>query len=96
MVIHIALYKWKSGVRDAEIDAALGEVRALKEKVEGLKHVFCGRNYSKWAEGYTHAIVVIAESQRALDAYRMHPDHGTVAGKIEAMEGSGIGVDFED
>jgi hypothetical protein len=96
MVIHIALYRWKEGTSDAEVQGALAEVRALRHKVPGLKHVFCGSNYSRWAEGFTHAIVVIAESQKALDAYRTHPDHDVVARKIEAMEGAGVGVDFQD
>jgi hypothetical protein len=96
MIVHIALFKWKDGVGDDEIKRALDDVRALKEKVPGLIDIRCGENFSKWNEGYTHAVVVLGKDQASLDAYRQHPDHEIVAQKIEAMEERGIGVDFED
>jgi hypothetical protein len=96
MVVHIALFQWKAGTSDQDIEASLHAVRALKQKVPGLVDVRCGTNFSPWAEGYTHAVIVLAEDRAALDAYRKHPDHEVVARQIERMEERGIGVDFED
>ena len=96
MIIHIALYAWKQESTTEAIDRAIAEVRALKKKVPGLIDVRCGKNYSKWNEGYTHAFVVLAKDQKALDDYRNHPDHVKVAGIIDKMESKSIGIDFED
>ncbi len=94
--IHVALFKWKDGVTTGRVNAALGEVRALSSKVPGIDGIYCGANQSKWAAGYTHAVLVIGESAEAIAAYRNHPDHMKVAAEIDAMEERGIGVDFSD
>ncbi len=96
MIVHIAIYRWIDGVSAEEVAASLQQVRALRAKVPGVVDIRCGTNFSRWNEGYTHAIVVLAESAPALDAYRNHPDHTTVAARIEAIEAAGIGIDFED
>lgn len=95
MQIHIALYHWKEGVTDAQIDKALSEIAALEQKVDGIVEISCAKNESKYAEGYTHVILVRGRDAAALAAYRSHPDHDVAAALIEAMEDRGIGVDFE-
>ncbi len=96
MIAHIAIYKFKAGTSEEAINQVLLEVRALRNKVPELNDILVGKNYNKWNEGYTHAIVVLAESQAALDAYRAHPDHEKVAEILDKMEDKGIGIDFED
>lgn len=96
MITHIAIYKFREGSSEKEINIALLDVKALKDKVAGLSDVLVGKNYNKWNEGYTHAIVVLAENQGALDAYRAHPDHEKVVKVLDEMEDRGIGIDFED
>ncbi|MBN4051402.1 Dabb family protein [bacterium AH-315-M05] len=95
MIIHIAIFQWKKGTLESQINEALQEVRDLQHKIFGIKAIYCGKNFSKWAKNYTHGIVVLAENQKALDRYRNHPDHQSVASKIEFMEQDGIGVDFK-
>lgn len=89
------MYKWKPGIADEEIKAALHEVEALADKIPGIIEISTGENKSKYGEGYSHVIFVRGDNQTALDAYRAHPDHDKVARRIEAMEDAGIGVDFE-
>ena len=96
MIMHIALFAWKDGITDTQIDAALQDVRSLKEKVPGLVDIRCGKNFSKWSEGFTHAVIVQADTKESLEAYRNHPDHAAVATLIESMETKSLGVDFED
>lgn len=96
MITHIAIYKFKEDSTEEEINKALLDVKALKDKVSGLSNILVGRNYNRWNEGYTHAIVVLAETQEVLDAYRAHPDHGKVAKVLDEIEDNGIGIDFED
>jgi len=96
MVIHIALFAWKDTTSSQDILNALDEVRRMQDKVAGLKGIYCGENFSRWNEGFTHAVVVLAESRGALETYRKHPDHVVVGKLIDSMETKSLGVDFED
>ena len=94
--IHCALFKWKDGTTNAEIEHALQLVRDVKDRVPGIRGIYCGENTSKWSQGFTHAVVVIGEDQKAIDAYRADEVHEEAAKIIEAMELDGIGIDFSD
>lgn len=94
MIVHMAIFKWKKDITEEEIHNILNQLRGLKDKVQGLMEIHCGKNISKWANDYTHAVLVLAKNQEALDSYRNHPDHQKIARKIEEMEEDSIGVDF--
>ena len=94
MYIHVALYKWKPAVSPQEVQQAFAEITALAPQVTGIIEISCAENVSQYSEGYTHVILVRAETQEAIDAYRAHPAHRSAAHKIELMEQHGIGVDF--
>lgn len=95
MIVHIALFKWKPEVSQDTIEKAFDDVRSLKSKVDGLTDIMCGENFSKWNEGFTHAVVVLARDRTALEAYRNHPDHVVVGNLIDIIEEKSIGIDFE-
>jgi len=95
MTFHIALYKFKPGVGNDEINNVLSEVEALKDKISGVLDINTGVNTSIYSEGYTYVILVTAQNSTAIDEYRSHPDHVVVAEKLSKMEDRGIGVDFE-
>lgn len=95
MHVHIALFGWKETATTAEIEEALTTIESLASKVPGIVEIVCRKNNSKYAEGYTHVVLVRGETQEAIDAYRAHPDHVLAARQIEVMEEKGIGVDFE-
>ncbi len=92
--IHIALFKWKAEASSVELQSALLAIERLSEKVPGILEISVGENSSRFAEGYSHVVMVRGESQEAIDAYRQHPEHQQAAGVIEAAEEHGIGVDF--
>lgn len=94
--IHCAIFKWKDGVTDAEVEHALQLVRDVKDRVPGIREIYCGTNTSKWSQGYTHAVVVIGDDQKAVDNYRSDDVHHEAAKLIDAMELDGIGVDYND
>ncbi len=96
MIVHIALFKWKKGVSKQKIEKSMEDIKKLKNKVDGLIDIVAGENFSKYSEGFTHAVVVLAKDRGALQAYRGHPLHIIVAKEIEKMEERGIGFDFED
>jgi len=94
--IHIAIFKWKESVTQAQIEDALAQVRQVADRVPGVRNIYCGKNTSRWAQGYTDGVVVIADDEQALDDYRKDEVHAKAAGIIEEMELDGIGVDFYD
>jgi hypothetical protein len=96
MNIHVALFKWKDGTSRSAVEAALDEVRSVSRRVPGLRGIYCGPNTSKWSQGFTDAVVVVGESQAAIDAYRADTVHQHAAKLIEEMELDGIGIDFID
>lgn len=96
MIAHVAIFNWKDGVTEEEIASVMQEIRALKKKVPGVTDILCGKNFSQWNEGYTHAFVVLARDHEAITAYRAHPDHARVAAHIDVMDGGSIGIDIED
>ena len=95
MIVHIALFKWKKDVEKNEVDKFLKDVGELKNVCPGLIDIMCGENFSKYSEGFTHAVVVFAKDRSSLQTYREHPKHRIVADKVNKMEEHGIGVDFE-
>jgi len=95
MIIHIALFKFKSEVSKEEINTSMNEVRALKDKIPQIIEISAGENFSKHSKGFTHAIVVKFNSKVDINAYREHPDHKPVADKLDLIEEDSIGIDFE-
>lgn len=94
MYIHIALYAWKPEVSPTAVNQALAEIEALAPKISGIVEISAAENTSQYSEGFTHVILVRAESAAAIDAYRAHPDHIALAKRLEAMEERGIGADL--
>ncbi|RJQ36365.1 Dabb family protein [Candidatus Parcubacteria bacterium] len=96
MITHIAIFRWKPGTTEEETISIMKDIRTLKGQIDGIIDIRCGKNFSKWNEGYTHAFVVMVRDRDALDAYRNHPLHRSAAEKIGAMDAGSIGIDFED
>ena len=95
MRVHIALYRWKDNISADEVRQVLVGIKVLETHIPGIIDIVTGENNSAYGEGYTHVILVRAESQAAIEAYRAHPEHRRLADEIDAMEERGIGVDFE-
>ncbi len=96
MFIHIAMFRWKESATPAQIDRAIGQIRDLRVKVPDIIDIRCGVNTHPESKGLTHAIVVLANTEHALQAYREHSDHESAAAVIADMEADGLGCDFED
>jgi Stress responsive A/B Barrel Domain len=96
MHIHIAIFKWKDGVLQEDVDAAMDDIRSVSSRVDGIHHIYCGKNTSKWNLGFTDAVVVIGETAQSIDDYRADAVHERAAKIIDSMELEGIGIDFSD
>lgn len=95
MVIHVALFKWRADASKKSISRAINEIRLLKEKIPEIIDLYCGKNFSKWSEGYTHAVIIKTKNRKALDIYRKHPAHVFVVKIIEKLEENSLGIDIE-
>jgi hypothetical protein len=95
MIIHIALFKWRDDVSEEEIASVIGEIQSLKGKINGVIELYCGKNFSKWSKGYTHAVIVQVKDRKSLDTYRNHPEHLPIAKKVEELAEDSIGIDIE-
>lgn len=95
MVVHLALFSWKDSVSQKEINDLMGSIRELKNKIPYIIELYAGENFSKWNEGYTHAVVVTTKDRSGLDCYRNHPSHVPIANLVDSMKEKAIGIDFE-
>jgi hypothetical protein len=95
MTIHVALFKWKPRVAPETIEKLFSDIRALKKRISQIINIYAGKNFSKWAKDYTHAVVVIFNNRSDLDIYRDHPAHKPIADACDTYEADSIGFDFE-
>jgi hypothetical protein len=90
--VHIALFKWKDSVTEAEIDQVLKDLSA--QAVPGSVEIWAGKNESRFSQGYTHVALIRGTSAEAIEAYRTHPDHVALGQTMHAMQAGGVGADF--
>lgn len=92
MLRHIVLVKFRSAIPAAEIDAALDQVAALREQIDGIVGISAGANISPEAleKGFRHGFVVDFTDEAARNAYLTHPDHVVVGGKLVELAEGGI------
>ncbi len=93
--VHIAIYRWKENAPIDKLEDAMESLKGMADDVPGIRLITWGRNTNKWAEGFTHAILILGENEEAIEQYRRHPLHKGVADFIDSWEGFGVGVDFQ-
>ncbi len=68
---HFAIFKWKEGAPVDALEKLFEEQEArILSEVPGIRSFTWGRNRSPFAKGYSHALLVIADDQAAIDRYR--------------------------
>lgn len=92
MLRHIVLIRFKPDVTAATIQAALDQVAALREKIDGIVAVSIGANVSPESleKGFRHGFVVDFLDEPARDAYLPHPDHVIVGSKLVELADGGL------
>ena len=83
MVEHMVWIKFKAGVTEARQQTHLDGLRALKDRIPGIKRLAVGENFTDRAAGYTHGLLVTLEDRDALRTYADHPQHVAVAGPLK-------------
>ena len=77
---HIALFRFKEGTTEEQIQKTLDELMELSENVPGVEDYVAGVNNSPEGlnKGYTHGFVMTFTDAAARDAYLLHPEHERV------------------
>jgi hypothetical protein len=96
-VNHIALFKFKDGVTEEQIDQAFEQLLDLSEEIPGIENFVSGANSSPEGlnQGYTHGFVMVFTDAAARDGYLAHPEHEKVKEAVLPMVESVVVFDFE-
>lgn len=73
MIVHIVLLKWRPDVTNDEVLEAFSQARDLPNEIPGVQRITIGRHYGESKHGFTHAISVQLDDERALENYLSHP-----------------------
>lgn len=70
--VHFAVFKWKPDAPIAEIEGIFENQKIkIVSAIPGIRSFEWGRNRSPYANGFSHALVVTADDQGAIDRYRV-------------------------
>lgn len=96
-VKHIALFKFKEGIAQEQIDQAFDQLLELSESIDGIEDYVSGMNNSPEGlnQGYTHGFVMTFTDAAARDAYISHPDHERVKTAVLPSIEALVIFDFE-
>jgi hypothetical protein len=97
MVQHMVILKVKPGVSQAQVDALMGELKGLSQKIPGILH-FSGGRYSSpegLNQGFTHGFLMTFETAAARDTYLSHAEHERVKAAIIPNIDDAIAFDYE-
>jgi len=94
---HIALFKFKEGTTEDEVQRVLDELMELSENVPGIEDYVAGVNNSPegFNKGFTHGFVMTFTDAAARDAYLPHPEHERAKATVLPLVGDVIILDFE-
>ncbi|MSU63542.1 MAG: Dabb family protein [Pedosphaera sp.] len=96
-VKHIALFKFKEGTSEEQIQQLFDQLMEISETILGIEDYVSGTNNSPegLSQGHTHGFVMSFADAAARDAYLGHPDHerfkAALASSIEGV----VVFDFE-
>jgi len=95
MITHIVLFKLKKR-SDEEVEEALESLRALEGVVPTLQGITVGADIVQAARSYDFGLIARFDDLAGLEAYRRHPAHVEVAGRLNEISSSIVAVDFEE
>ncbi len=95
MVEHLVWFKLKEGVTDAEKQAMMAALRALRGPIEGIKHIACGEDFGGRSKGFQLGLVVRFSSRQALEIYQPHPVHQEFVEGFRHLWDEVMALDFE-
>jgi hypothetical protein len=94
---HIALFKFKEGTSEEQINQLFDDILDITENIEVIEDYVAGENNSPEGlnQGYTQGIVMQFADAAARDTYLTHPEHEKIKGLILPHTESVLVFDFE-
>ena len=92
--VHFAVYSFNDDAPVEEIERGLDELVAMGQDFPGVRLVSWGLNTSEFANGYTHAMIIVGDDAAAVTAYRERARNHPIAEVAHISEKAGIGVDY--
>lgn len=92
MIHHLVFFKMKGG---ASADELVSRLAALEGKIDELKKIEVGADFSKTPASYDVGLYTVFETTEALEAYRVHPLHQEVVAWVKENTSDRAVVDFE-
>lgn len=78
MILHIAAFRWKPEVVEADVAALTAALREMASGIPQIRSYVAGPNLHLRPAGADYGIAAILDDAAALDTYLDHPEHMAV------------------
>lgn len=78
MILHIATFRWKDDVTDADVTELTASLMRMSAEIPELRSYVVGPNLHLRPGGADYGVAAIVDDAAALDAYLDHPAHKAV------------------
>ncbi len=95
VLCHIVLFHFRSEISEQAISQLMHDMKKMKDQIETIVDLNCGKNFTDSAKDYSHALVVIFKDRQGLEIYRPHPAHLPIVKKVELMADKVERIDYE-
>ena len=95
MIVHIVMFKFKKENKDANIAKTKEMLEGLIKKIEPLKKMEVGVDFSKSERSFDLSLYSTFDSLKGLEIYRTHPAHLEVVAFIKEVSEVSRVVDYE-
>lgn len=94
MVVHIVLFSFKEDNKKKHIQKAKEMLEALPDKVETLKEIEVGVNFSDKDRAMDLSIITTFDNKVGLEVYATHPEHVKVVEYLKGVVAESRVVDY--
>ena len=94
MIVHIVIFKFKNENKDENILRVRQELNDLLEKIDVLKSIELGVNFTDSDRAFDLSLYSIFETKEDLQAYAIHPEHLKVVALIKSVTSETKVVDY--
>ena len=94
MIVHIVIFKFKNENKDENILRVTQELNDLLEKIDVLKSIELGVNFTDSDRAFDLSLYSIFETKEDLQAYAIHPEHLKVVALIKSVTSESKVVDY--
>ena len=97
MIRHTALFTFRDGTGEAQIDALMAALLALKHDIPVIDRAAWGEIFSDRANGHTHVVSFDFRDRAALEIFYGHPAHKQIVEtQIKPITASLLVLDYEE